>query len=127
MTCAFVCINTIIMDIKAANINMLDELIGNFDSKFFKTLSEPVRLEILKFLMENGRSDVGTIAEHMPQDRSVISRHLNLMHESGILNCEKETRHMFYEVNGTNFIDKLENITKQIRQCINECCPSCCK
>ena len=108
-------------------INILDGLVKNFDSKFFKTLSEPVRLEILKFLMENGRADVGTIAEHMPQDRSVISRHLNLMFEAGILNCEKETRHMFYEVNGTNFIDKLENVTGQIRQCINECCPSCCK
>ena len=105
----------------------LDELVKNFDSKFFKTLSEPVRLEILKFLMENGRADVGTIAEHMPQDRSVISRHLTLMHEAGILNCEKETRHMYYEVNGTNFIDKLESITSQIRQCIDECCPSCCK
>lgn len=108
-------------------INILDEMVQNFDSKFFKTLSEPVRLEILKFLMENGRSDVGTIAEHMPQDRSVISRHLNLLHEAGILNCEKETRHMYYEVNGTNFIEKLETITGQIRQCIEECCPSCCK
>ena len=110
-----------------AQANCLDELIRDFDSRFFKTLSEPVRLNILKFLMENGRSDVGTIAENMPQDRSVVSRHLNLMHETGILNCEKETRHMYYEVNGTNFIDKLETITNQIRQCIAECCPSCCE
>ncbi|MFX0203427.1 MAG: ArsR/SmtB family transcription factor [Candidatus Hodarchaeota archaeon] len=115
------------METQTAQINILDELVQNFDSKFFKTLSEPVRLDILKFLIQNGRADIGTIAEHMPQDRSVISRHLNLMHEAGILNCEKETRHMFYEVNGTAFIDKLEKITGQIRQCIAECCPSCCK
>ncbi len=127
LTCAFMCINTISMSVHVDHINVLDELIRNFDAKFFKTLSEPVRLQILKFLMENGRSDVGTIAENMPQDRSVVSRHLNLMHEAGILNCEKETRHMYYEVNGTNFIDKLENITGQIRRCIHECCPSCCK
>ena len=106
---------------------ILDELIENFDLKFFKTLSEPVRLEILKFLMQNGRSDIGTIAENLPQDRSVISRHLNLLHEAGILNCEKETRHMFYEINGPAFIEKLENYTKQVRKCIAECCPSCCK
>ena len=26
----------------------VEELVDNFDSKFFKTLSEPVRIEILK-------------------------------------------------------------------------------
>ena len=108
-------------------IKILEELTKNFDLKFFKTMSEPVRLEILKFLMVNGRSDIGTIAEHMPQDRSVISRHLNLLHESGILNSEKETRHIYYEINGTAFIEKLENFTEQVKQCINQCCPSCCK
>ncbi len=109
------------------NLSIIDELVQNFDSKFFKTLSEPVRVQILRFLMLNGRSDIGTIAEHMPQDRSVISRHLNLMHTAGILNCEKETRHIFYEINGQTFIDKLEKITSQIRKCMEEYCPSCCK
>ena len=112
---------------RTAQTNILDDLIKNFDAKFLKTLSEPVRLEILKFLMQNGRADIGTIAEHMPQDRSVISRHLNLMHEAGILNCEKETRHVFYEINGNAFIEKIETITGLIRQCITECCPGCCK
>lgn len=115
------------MNVQSATTNILDELIKNFDSKFFKTLSEPVRLEILRFLIQNGRSDIGTIANYLPQDRSVISRHLNLMHEAGILNGEKETRHMFYEINGTEFIDKLEHITDQIKKCIAECCPDCCK
>lgn len=105
----------------------LNELVENFDARFFKTLSEPVRLDILRFLMLNGRSDIGTIAEHMPQDRSVVSRHLNLMHEAGILNCEKETRYVFYEINGRNFIDKLEAITGLIRRCMEVCCPDCCK
>jgi DNA-binding transcriptional ArsR family regulator len=115
------------MKAQTAPNTILDELIENFDLKFFKTLSEPVRLEILKFLMQNGRSDIGTIAENLPQDRSVISRHLNLLHEAGILNCKKETRHMFYEINGQAFIEKLENYTEKVRKCIAECCPSCCK
>jgi len=102
--------------------NAMEELVKNFDSKFFKTLSEPVRIEILKLLMLNGRSDIGTISENMPQDRSVISRHLNLMREVGILKCEKKTRHLFYEINGQTFLEKLESITKQIRQCMAACC-----
>jgi DNA-binding transcriptional ArsR family regulator len=86
------------METQTEPIKILDELTKNFDLKFFKTMSEPVRLEILKFLMVNGRSDIGTIAEHMPQDRSVISRHLNLL-----------------------------NFTEQVKQCVDQCCPSCCK
>ncbi len=105
----------------------VDELVTVFDSKFFKTLSEPVRIQILKYLMINGRADIGSIAEQMPQDRSVISRHLNLMSEVGILTCEKESRYMFYEINGKTFIDKLENFTHLIRKCMVQCCPSCLK
>jgi DNA-binding transcriptional ArsR family regulator len=104
--------------------SIIDELVEVLDSKLFKTLSEPVRVEILKFVMLNGRSDIGTIAEHMPQDRSVISRHLNLMYEVGILKSEKESRHMFFEINCQTFLDKLETITAQIRKCITECCPA---
>jgi DNA-binding transcriptional ArsR family regulator len=105
----------------------LNELVDNFDARFFKTLSEPVRVDILRFLMLNGRSDIGTIADHMPQDRSVVSRHLNLMHEAGILSCQKETRYVYYAINGLAFIDKLESITRQIRNCLEVCCPDCCK
>jgi DNA-binding transcriptional ArsR family regulator len=104
--------------------NIIDELVEACDSKFFKTLSEPVRVEILKFIMLNGRADISTIAEHLPQDRSVISRHLNLMNEVGILRSEKESRHLFYEINGNAFLDKLENITKQIKKCMELCCSS---
>ena len=111
---------------KTKNIppNAVEELVDNFDSKFFKTLSEPVRIEILKLLILNGRSDIGTLSKNMPQDRSVISRHLNLMREVGILKCEKKTRHIFYEVNGQVFLKKLESITNLIRHCMDVCCSS---
>jgi DNA-binding transcriptional ArsR family regulator len=104
-----------------------EALVEAVDSKFFKTLSEPVRVQILKYLMLNGRADIQTIAENMPQDRSVISRHLNLMQEAGILTFEKENRHVFYNVNGQPFIEKFVDITEKIRKCMNECCPDCCK
>lgn len=104
-----------------------EELVRILDSKFFKTLGEPVRVQILKFLLLNSRSDIGTIAEHMPQDRSVISRHLNLMHEAGIVTCEKEGRYMYYDVNAGEFLDKFENIAGKIRTCISICCPGCCQ
>ena len=101
----------------------LDKLISSFESKVFKAITEPARAQIIKFLMMNGRSDISTIAEHLPQDRSVISRHLNMMAEAGILIASKETRHMYYSLNGQEFLDQFEKITDAIRKCMAVCCP----
>ena len=115
-------------DTKSLSRNEIaEELVEAFDSKFFRTLSEPVRVQILKFLMLNGRADVGTIAKNMPQDRSVISRHLTLMQEVGILTSQSENRHVFYEKNGRPFLEKLIAITEKIGRCMKKCCPECCK
>ncbi len=107
-------------------MDIANKLVDVLDSKFFKTLSEPVRVQIIKFILLNGRTDIGTIAENMPQDRSVISRHLNLMQEVGILNCEKESRHMYYNINPETFLNRFRDITKLTEQCIKECGNLCC-
>ena len=116
-----------LMTVQQAKKQIAEELVDILDSVFFKTLSEPVRVQVLKFLLVNGRSDIGTIAEQMPQDRSVISRHLNLMHKAGILTCEKETRHIYYDINAQLFLDKVVGITDKLRTCIGVCCPNCCQ
>ena len=111
-----------------ANLNIqkkaVNELIQILDSKFFKALSEPARVQILKYLILNGRSDIADIAANLPQDRSVISRHLQLMHEVGILSCEKVTRHRYYEIEGSLFLNKLETIIEKIKACMPACCPT---
>ncbi|MBU0481903.1 MAG: winged helix-turn-helix domain-containing protein [Proteobacteria bacterium] len=101
----------------------LDRLIASFESKVFKSITEPARAAIIKFLMLNGRADISTIASHLPQDRSVISRHLNMMAEAGILIAAKETRHMYYSLNCRAFLDEFERITQEIRECMAVCCP----
>jgi DNA-binding transcriptional ArsR family regulator len=101
----------------------VEDLAAILDSRFFKALSEPVRIQIIKFLILNGRSDIATIAAAMPQDRSVISRHLQFMQTTGILTSEKITRHVFYEINGRAIYDKLAAILATIQACIPVCCP----
>jgi len=102
-----------------------EELIEAWDAKFFKTLGEPVRMDILQYLLLNGRSDIGSISEDLPQDRSVISRHLQMMHENGLLFCEKENRFRYYSINGNRFLLKLETVVKQLKNCFSVCCPEC--
>ncbi len=102
---------------------VLDDLVKAIDSKMFKALTDPTRTQILKFLMLNGRCDISTIAANLPQDRSVISRHLNMMSEAGLLVAEKETRHRFYTINCETFLAEFEGVVENLKTCICECCP----
>jgi DNA-binding transcriptional ArsR family regulator len=114
-----------VMELKMANKvpTVVDDLVKALDSKVIKALTEPTRAQILKYLMLNGRSDISTIAESLPQDRSVISRHLNMLAEAGIVIAEKETRHRFYTINGAAFLNEFEEIVANIKKCMAECCP----
>jgi len=100
-----------------------DELIDLIDSRFFKALSEPVRVQLLKFLILSGKSDIASIATAFPQDRSVISRHLQAMQRAGLLRSEKVSRHVYYEIDGETVLARFESIASQIRQCLPHCCP----
>ena len=104
--------------------SVTDELIELIDSRFFKALSEPVRVQLLKHLIVGGKSDIASIAEAFPQDRSVISRHLQAMQSAGILRTEKISRHVFYEIDGPHVLEKFEGIAAKIRQCLPHCCPA---
>lgn len=104
----------------SAKIKIVDELIETLDSKFFKSMAEPARVDIFKCLLLNGRCDISSITEKLPQDRSVISRHLQLMLDADILICDKEGRHTFYDINSSGVLLKLETIVKKVKQCISE-------
>lgn len=91
------------------------------DTDFFKALSEPIRVRILAALMESGRSDISSLAERFPQDRSVISRHLSLLESCGMVRSTQEGRHRFYQVDGASILKNLDALTAQCRDMIAKC------
>jgi len=105
-----------------SQIESLENTLAQIDSDFVKALAEPVRIEILKFLVLAGPSDVNSLAEKMPQDRSVISRHLSIMKGAGLLNMKKEGRHVIYSVDGDSALQKSEKIVETIKQCLKMGC-----
>ena len=111
------------MNSPSSREHAVHELVQFCDSRLFKSLAEPVRVEILGFLILNGRSDIASIAAAFTQDRSVISRHLNTLADAGILRAEKQARHIFYELDGNALLGKFEHLTGQIRECMQVCCP----
>jgi DNA-binding transcriptional ArsR family regulator len=102
-------------------VSEVNNFIEAIDTKFFKIFSEPVRLEILKTLMTGGKMDIKSISEHLPQDRSVISRHLQIMQDSHIVSATKESRHMYYAVNAEFLISAFSRINE-----LASCCKNCC-
>jgi len=105
-------------NIKCNDLKLIDDLMKD---GIFKILSEPVRLNLIKYLVINGESDISTISKSFTQDRSVISRHLMVMEKAGILNKTKESRFVVYSFNGKEFLKKLEDTVEVVRYMVNSC------
>ena len=81
-----------------------------FDTQFFKALCEPARIAVLRELILLGRGDIGAIAVRLPQDRSVVARHLYQLAAAQIVTAEKEGRHVFYQIDAAAVAERLEGI-----------------
>ena len=101
----------------------IEAAIESLDGAFFKALCEPPRVAVLKRVMLLGRADVTEIAAELPQERSVISRHLQVLLDAGIVRASKVGRQMFYEVDGPAIIQRLENILLHTKSITPLCCP----
>ncbi len=99
-----------------------DACIEILDTDFFRALCEPARIQIFRVLVLQGRSDIGSIAEAMPQDRSVIARHLQIMERAGLLRAQSEGRHTFYCIDGPTIAARVERISALIQTLVPLCC-----
>lgn len=90
-------------------------LAENVDIDFFRTICDPVRSELLIFLASSGELTVGEIAEHFPQNRSVISRYLDQMHRLGAVERRKVGREILYQANSRLIVDKFEEATTHMK------------
>ena len=86
-----------------------------FDTVFFKALCEPARITVLQELVLLGRGDIAAIAERVPQDRSVVSRHLRQLAAAGVVRAEKEGRSVFYQIDAHAIGQRLEEILATTR------------
>jgi len=118
LTCALVCIYNkggVEMGNEQNAIACGNAIEDSIDFDFYKTLFDPVRSKILVYIASNGTKNINEIAENFTQDRSVISRHLDLMSRYGIVSKTKINRNVFYEVNSTFIFDKFEETTKSLK------------
>lgn len=86
------------------------------NADYFRALCEPVRVALVVQLVRLGRSDVTALAEDMPQDRSVISRHLQVLERAGIVSSQQEGRHVFYQIEGAAIVARFEAMLAELRE-----------
>lgn len=86
------------------------QCVAVFDTNFFKAFCEPARIAVLQELILVGRADIAAIADRLPQDRSVVARHLQLLADAGVVRAEKEGRHVFYHLDAPAVRRRLEEI-----------------
>jgi ArsR family transcriptional regulator len=68
-----------------------------FKAKIFNALSDPMRLEIIEFL-RGGEKCVCEIVPHLDLIQPVVSRHLKILKDCGLLEYRKEGNRRLYSV-----------------------------
>ena len=88
--------------------------------QLFRALADPKRLSLLVRVAEGaGPSTVSHVAKGSGVDMSVVSRHLAILREAGIIRCEKQGK----EVLCTLRTDVVVRVLRQLADALESCCP----
>ena len=84
-------------------------------ANILKTISHPVKLEILDILEQYIKLDVSTILEKLKIkcEISMLSHHLSKMKDNGILISDKKGKQVFYSIADRNIL--------KIFECMENC------
>ena len=74
------------------------------DPAILDALCHPVRIALVRALIQTGEAEVGEIARGFPQDRSVISRHLAVLQRAGLAVSRRQGRHVLYDLDCPAFV-----------------------
>ena len=85
---------------------------NKFKAKIFRALSDPVRLGILDFLRE-GEKCVCELIPHVKLIQPVVSRHLKILKECGILRDRKDGNRRLYSVTDQRIFKVVDDVNPE--------------
>lgn len=84
----------------------------------FRALGDPTRASLVACIAKCGRGcSVGEVAECCSVDLSVVSRHLSLLADAGVLESRKEGRVVYYAVRYGELTSTLRALADAIDEC----------
>jgi len=88
--------------------------------KLFKALSDPKRLSLLvRIAVKRAPSTISQIAEGSDIDLSVVSRHLAVLRDAGIIRCVKRGKEVWCTVESRAVVKAL----LELADALEACCP----
>lgn len=90
-------------------------------TSLFKALGEPNRLAIFSHICDCSASgakqtNVNDIKSCCDVDLSVVSRHLTVLKDAGVLSAEKKGKEVFYSLNGPELAGLLRKLADQVEE-----------
>ena len=86
---------------------------NKFKAKLFKGLSDPVRLDILEFLRD-GEKCVCEIIPHVKLIQPVVSRHLKILKECGVVRFRKDGNRRLYSITDQQIFRIIDGVTPEL-------------
>ena len=91
--------------------------------RLFKALSDPKRLSLFMRLAEDrGPCTVSQMAHGSGVDFSVVSRHLAILREAGIIKCVKRGKELWCTVE----VNAVPKVLRDLADALEFCCPEGC-
>ena len=84
-----------------------DAMLMSLES-LFSALADRTRLEIVLFIMRNGKASVQEIARGINKSQSLVSHHLACLRNCGIVKTERRGKYVYYSL----LDDEVMNIIK---------------
>jgi len=82
-------------------------------ARIFKALSDPIRLDILDFL-HDGEKCVCEIIPHVKLIQPVVSRHLKILKDAGLLRDKKDGNRRVYSITDQQIFQIIDGITPEL-------------
>ncbi len=84
-----------------------------FKAKVFDALADSDRLEILEFLRD-GEKCVCEIIPHLNLIQPVVSRHLKILKDAGIVRCRKDGTKRMYSIVDPRIYNVVDGLTPEL-------------
>ena len=84
-----------------------------FKSTVFRALSDPIRLEILAYLRD-GEKCVCEIVPQLNLIQPLVSRHLKILKDAGIIRCRKDGTKRMYSVVDPRVHNVVDSLTSDL-------------